>query len=102
MQENMAFLDLDSVLYYKNLLKEETPVFGRNLFNNELLTFEPAMNIPAPADYILGAGDQVIIDVWGASQMTFDNVISPEGFIVAEGVGRIKLAGAPYRRRLRP
>lgn len=93
MQENMAFLDLDSVLYYKNLLKEETPVFGRNLFNNELLTFEPAMNIPAPADYILGAGDQVIIDVWGASQMTFDNVISPEGFIVAEGVGRIKLAG---------
>lgn len=93
MQENMAFLDLDSVLYYKNLLKEETPVFGRNLFNNELLTFEPAMNIPAPADYILGAGDQVIIDVWGASQMTFDNVISPEGFIVAEGIGRIKLAG---------
>lgn len=93
MQENMAFLDLDSVLYYKNLLKEETPVFGRNLFNNELLTFEPAMNIPAPADYILGAGDQVIIDVWGASQMTFDNVISPEGFIIAEGVGRIKLAG---------
>lgn len=93
MQENMAFLDLDSVLYYKNLLKEETPVFGRNLFNNEMLTFEPAMNIPAPADYILGAGDQVIIDVWGASQMTFDNVISPEGFIVAEGVGRIKLAG---------
>ena len=93
MQENMAFLDLDSVLYYKNLLKDETPVFGRNLFNNELLTFEPAMNIPAPADYILGAGDQVIIDVWGASQMTFDNVISPEGFIVAEGVGRIKLAG---------
>ena len=93
LQQNMAFLDLDSVAYYKNLLKEETPVFGRNLFNNELLTFEPAMNIPAPADYILGAGDQVIIDVWGASQMTFDNVISPEGFVVVEGVGRIKLAG---------
>ena len=74
-------------------MKEETPVFGRNLFNNELLTFEPAMNIPAPADYILGAGDQVIIDIWGASQMTFDSVISPEGFVVVEGVGRVKLAG---------
>ncbi len=93
MQRNMAFLDLDSVMYYKNQLKEELGVFGRNLFNNELLTFEPAMNIPAPADYILGAGDQVIIDVWGASQMTFDNVISPEGFVVIEGVGRVKLAG---------
>ena len=93
MQKNMAFLDLDSVVYYNNLLKKKTEVFGRNLFNNELLTFEPAMNIPAPADYVLGAGDQVIIDVWGASQQTFDNVISPEGFIVVEGVGRIKLAG---------
>lgn len=93
MQKNMAFLDLDSVLYYKELFKEETPVFGRNLFNNELLTFEPAMNIPAPADYVLGAGDQVIIDVWGASQITFDKVISPEGFIVVEGVGRVQLAG---------
>ena len=93
MQNDMAFLDLDSVVYFQNMLKEKTQVFGRNLFNNELLTFEPAMNIPAPADYVLGAGDQVIIDVWGASQMTFDNVISPEGFIVVEGVGRIKLAG---------
>ena len=51
------------------------------------------MNIPAPADYVLGAGDQVIIDVWGASQITFDKVISPEGFIVVEGVGRVQLAG---------
>ena len=93
MQKNMSFLDLDSVVYYKNLLKDKTEVFGRNLFNNELLTFEPAMNIPAPADYILGAGDQVIIDVWGASQMTFDNVISPDGFIIVENAGRIKLAG---------
>ena len=93
MQADMAFLDLDSVVYYQTLLKEKTEVFGRNLFNNELLTFEPAVNIPAPADYVLGAGDQVIIDVWGASQMTFDNVISPEGFIVVEGAGRVKLAG---------
>ena len=93
MQADMAFLDLDSVVYYQTLLKEKTEVFGRNLFNNELLTFEPAVNIPAPADYVLGAGDQVVIDVWGASQMTFDNVISPEGFIVVEGAGRVKLAG---------
>ena len=92
-QKGISFLDLDSVVYYQNLLKKNTEVFGRNLFNNELLTFEPAMNIPAPADYILGAGDQVIIDVWGASQMTFDNVISPDGFIVVEGAGRVKLAG---------
>lgn len=93
LQSEMAFLDIDSVVYYQNLLKEKETVFGRNLFNNELLTFEPAMNIPVPVDYVLGAGDQVIIDIWGASQTTVDDVISPEGFVMVDGVGKLKLAG---------
>ena len=63
------------------------------MFNNKLLTFQPATNIPTPADYILGPGDQVIIDIWGASQKSFDSKISPEGVIVIDGVGPIKLAG---------
>lgn len=92
LQESMSFLDIDSIAYYDNLLKKDE-VYGRRLFNNELLTFEPAMNIPTPADYVLGAGDQVIIDVWGASQQSFDSEISPDGFVVIEGVGPIKLAG---------
>ena len=65
LQSEMGFLDIDSVAYYNNLMKDKETVYGRNLFNNELLTFEPAMNIPTPADYVLGAGDQVIIDIWG-------------------------------------
>lgn len=68
-------------------------VFGRDIFNNELLTFEPAMNIPTPADYVLGAGDQVIIDIWGASQTLIEDVISPDGYVVVEGVGPVYLAG---------
>lgn len=92
LQESMSFLDIDSVAYYQNLLRKDE-VYGRNLFNNELLTFEPAMNIPTPADYVLGAGDQVIVDIWGASQQSFDCEISPDGYIVIEGVGPIKLAG---------
>jgi protein involved in polysaccharide export with SLBB domain len=74
-------------------LKDGPTVFGRNLFNNELLTFEPAINIPAPADYVLGAGDQVIIDIWGASQLVIDEVISPKGYLTIAGVGPIKLSG---------
>lgn len=92
LQGEMSFLDIDSVAYYQNLLRKDE-VYGRNLFNNELLTFEPAMNIPTPADYVLGAGDQVIVDVWGASQQSLDCEISPDGYIVIEGVGPIKLAG---------
>lgn len=93
LQDEMSFLDIDSVMYYKNMLKDKEGVFGRNLFNNEMLTFEPAMNIPIPADYVLGAGDQVIIDIWGASQQSIEGEISPDGYIVVEGVGPIRLSG---------
>ena len=92
LQGEMSFLDIDSVAYYQNILNKDE-VYGRSLFNNELLTFEPAMNIPSPADYVLGAGDQVIIDIWGASQQSFEGEISPDGYVVIDGVGPIKLAG---------
>ena len=72
--------------------KEKT-VFGHSIFNNELLTFEPALNIPTPATYLLGAGDQVIIDVWGASQTLIEDEISPDGYVVVEGIGPVYLAG---------
>lgn len=91
-QDGMGFLDIDSVAYYSNLLNKDE-VYGRNLFNNELLTFEPAMNIPTPVDYVLGPGDQVIIDVWGASQQNIEGVISPDGYIVVEGVGPVNFSG---------
>lgn len=91
-QEGMGFLDIDSVAYYSNLLNKDE-VYGRNLFNNELLTFEPAMNIPTPVDYVLGPGDQVIIDIWGASQQNIECVISPDGYIVVEGVGPVNFSG---------
>lgn len=68
-------------------------VYGRNLFNNKLLTFEPAVNIPTPADYTLGAGDKVIIDIWGASQQSIEGEISPDGYVVVSGFGPIKLSG---------
>lgn len=71
----------------------ENEVFGRNIFNNKLLTFQPNMNMPTPSNYRLGAGDQVFIDVWGASQETFKGVISPDGTITISGVGPVELGG---------
>lgn len=73
--------------------EDSLKIFGHDIFNNELLTFEPALNISLPATYTLGAGDQVIIDIWGASQVTFDDYISSEGYLVLEGVGPLYLAG---------
>lgn len=71
----------------------ENEVFGRNIFNNKLLTFQPNMNMATPSNYRLGAGDQVFIDVWGASQETFKGVISPDGTITISGVGPVELGG---------
>ena len=94
LNEEIAFMDIDSLIYYQNLFDEsENEVFGRNIFNNEILTFEPNMNMATPANYRLGAGDMVIIDVWGASQETIQETISPDGVIVIDGVGPCKIGG---------
>ena len=93
MNQEIGFLDIDSLLYYQNMFKDENQVFGRDIFNNPNLTFEPNQNMATPANYRLGAGDRVIIDVWGASQQTFSEIISPDGAVVIPGVGPVKLAG---------
>ena len=94
LNEEIGFMYIDSLIYYRNYFKEDDrQVFGRNIFNNEMLTFEPSMNIPTPANYRLGAGDAVIIDVWGASQTTFEGTVSPDGTVTIEGVGPLALAG---------
>jgi len=68
-------------------------VFGRDIFNKRLLTFEPNMNIATPANYVVGAGDHVIIDVYGASQKTEQLEVSPDGTITVAGFGPIHIAG---------
>ena len=73
--------------------KNERQVFGRNIFSSKNLTFAPEQNIATPANYLLGAGDEVTINIWGASQQTVQQSISPDGYIVIEGVGPIRLAG---------
>ena len=98
LNEDSCFMDIDSLIYYQNYFRDESQVFGRNIFNNKLLTFEPNQNMATPANYCLGAGDLVIIDVWGASQQTFEGTISPDGVVVIDGVGPIKLAGLTVKQ----
>ena len=83
----------DSLGYEADDTRSESRVFGRNIFNNRLLTFQPNRNMPTPQNYRLGAGDNVVIEVWGASQQTYNKTISPDGTVTIEGVGPVKLAG---------
>ncbi len=73
--------------------QDSIEVFGRNIFNTKNLTFNPDVNIPTPLNYRLGPGDEVIIDIWGASQTMVRQTISPEGGIVVDRLGPIYLNG---------
>lgn len=92
-----TFMPTDSIKLLKELLaerdKEKRKVFGRDIFNNKELSFEPNMNISTPQKYVLGAGDAVIIDIYGASQKTINSTVSPDGDITIEGFGPVNVAG---------
>ena len=72
-------------------------IFGHDIFTNNLLTFEPNVNTATPANYQLGPGDEVIIDVWGASETTIRQVITPEGCIRVTTLGPVYLSGKTVR-----
>ena len=87
----------DSATMIKQLQDQLThnkhKVFGRDIFNNKNLTFEPNMNIATPQNYRLGPGDAVIIDVYGASQRTIQSEVSPDGEVTIEGYGPVQVSG---------
>lgn len=68
-------------------------VFGRDIFNNTELTFEPAMNIATPQNYVVGPGDNVKVDIYGASQKSEVYTVSPDGDITIDGYGPINIGG---------
>ena len=75
------------------IAKAPRRLFGHDLFTNSRLTFEPNLSIATPDNYVLGPGDEVIIDVWGDSQMTIEATVSPDGKIFVSNVGPVTLAG---------
>ena len=68
-------------------------VFGRDIFNNKALTFEPQMNIATPQNYVLGPGDQLVVDIYGAAQESMTLTVSPDGDIVIPDFGPVQVSG---------
>lgn len=68
-------------------------VFGRDIFNREDLSFEPVMNIATPQNYVVGPGDAVKVDIYGASQKSDTYTVSPDGDITIDGFGPVNIAG---------
>lgn len=94
-------LPADTAQLVEQLLKERenkrNKVFGRDIFNNKNLSFEPAMNIATPQNYVLGPGDAVLIEVYGASQRSIHTTVTPDGYIAIDGYGPIQVSGLTVR-----
>ena len=73
--------------------RDSKKIFGHSLFQNDELTFEPAMNLATPQNYVLGPGDAIYIDIYGASQRSEEVTVSPDGYVVIEDFGPIQVSG---------
>ena len=68
-------------------------VFGREIFSEKNLTFSPDLNIPTPRNYILSAGDELIVNVWGDSELNLRLIVSPDGTVLIPNLGPILVSG---------
>lgn len=95
MRDELNDMIPDTAALLEKLLadKKKIKVFGRDIFNNKDLSFEPNMNIATPANYRLGPGDAVYIDIYGASQKTIESTVSPDGTVTIEGFGPVQVSG---------
>ncbi len=90
----VSYRETEDDIYYFDL--EEQPerlIYGHDIFNGQALTFEPNENMATPQNYRLGPGDEVIIDIWGASEDHLREVITPEGSIMIAQIGPVNLNG---------
>ena len=78
---------------YYDLTEEQKKIFGFTLFHNRDLDFTPNLNLPTPPSYELGSGDQLLIDIYGASQQNYDLTVNPEGRILIPNIGPVAVAG---------
>lgn len=81
------------VAVHETPVRHPGTVFGRDLFSSKNLTFQPSLNMPTPENYELGSGDELIIDIWGNSELTVHQTISPDGYIIVPNIGPIYLQG---------
>ena len=73
--------------------KPKELLFGFDFFNNPKITFVPNVNIAVPENYQLGPEDELMIDLWGATELTYKSKINNQGSIKIDGIGQIYVNG---------
>lgn len=68
-------------------------VFGARLFTRGGINFTPSLNIPTPVNYQLGAGDELLVTIWGDRTDRLTLTVSPEGTVNLQNRGPVYLNG---------
>ena len=89
---NYTAEESDSQLRENPVSAKNKRIFGYQLFNQNNLSFEPSVNIPVPSDYVVGIGDELSINVWGASQQTYLLTVDGNGTVNIPDLGPVKVA----------
>ncbi len=92
--EQNVFDSLNKSDPYYDLTPTQKKIFGYKLFHNRELNFSPSLNIPTPRNYVIGTDDQLLIDVYGASEQSYDLNVNPEGRVLIPNVGPIQVGGS--------
>jgi protein involved in polysaccharide export with SLBB domain len=70
--------------------------FGYNFFRPDAIGFAPLMDIPVGPDYVIGAGDRIIVNVWGSIEAFTELEVNRSGDITLPRVGTVKVAGTTF------
>ena len=90
-----SYGEIDNYDEYENIENENDSlrIFGHDIFRSNSLSFESSMNVATPANYTLGPGDEVILDIYGASQLSETMKVSPDGTVTIPNEGPVNIAG---------
>jgi protein involved in polysaccharide export with SLBB domain len=86
----------DFELYVSNVVGEPLQRFGSDLVKDGEQTYSPSSTAAVPSDYIIAAGDELYVRVWGSVDADLRLVVDRQGQVVIPKVGAVQVAGVPY------
>ncbi len=99
-QQNEPIGGLDNLLDAKKAAKTadsidilEKKIFGYNIFHNINVSFTPNLNMATPKSYVVGPGDELLLQVYGIAQNNYILKVTPEGNVTIPNIGMAKVAG---------
>lgn len=79
-----------------NSIGKYLPIYGASLFRNPPSTFAPLNMVPVTPDYVIGPGDELLVQVWGQVSLDSRYTVDRAGSIYIPQVGTLHVAGLTF------